>query len=141
MAVVATVGDDGGALVSLPDTWPITGPYRVRLLDARLQENPSDPAGVAYQCNAGRLDKAIDCYTDIDKVALVVALPVCPTGTYTLEITHGVGFATTFATTDEIKVQRRTRRPSAWSQRSGFPSLYKTGPRDLRAEQIHRGAL
>lgn len=114
--------DEGGVVLELLSSWPVTGPYQVRAVDALGAEWPSD--GGFYSCRPGSGD---DCYTNRSRRKLLCVLPPLEPGTYTLVARWGPELAEE-AVSEEFSVVRRVRCDETYRIRRRFQALYAKGP-------------
>jgi hypothetical protein len=114
--------DEGGVPLELLSSWPVTGPYQVRAVDADGNEWPA--SGGFYSCRPGSGD---DCRTDRSKRKLLCALPPLPPGSYTLIARWGPELADE-AVSEAFLVVRRGRCDETYRLRRRFQSLFVKGP-------------
>lgn len=91
VSVDAEFGDDGGALVELyatGGTFPVRGPYLVRLVDADGKAWPPESRPGCYSAIAGGGDR---CEANRSREFLRFALPKLPQGAYGVRLEWGGG--------------------------------------------------
>lgn len=125
------VRDDGGTILKLAASWPGPGPYRVEVIDA---------TGFARVCHGlvpGEATEYPLVFAGAGNAAVRFALPPLPVGTHDLRVTWDAG-AQESVLEDGLVVVHRTRHPSVYRQRRGFPSsVYgPAGARTVRDEAL-----
>jgi len=122
--------DDGGEIITVGASWPIDGPYRIRLIGADATQFPS----VLY-CYSGIKGQGSVLYADFTKETVKFVQPPCPAGVYDIKIEFGAAYGNTVTLTDAIMVYPRQWDGPTFRMRSSLPpNVYKTGPRHLGAE-------
>ena len=125
--------DDGGVMVTLVASWPVKGPYRVRLRD---QVSVPFPVEGGF-CHSGKAGMGSDIYVaDIlapDELKFV--MPPVPPGLYDVEVLWGPDFGDIGVVTMLIDVVFRNRSVPSYRIRHRFPPLYKTGPVTARSDE------
>jgi len=122
------VPDDGGFVVRLPADWPTVGPYQVSLIGVT---GAVFPCHTVYEGAGG----PFDCFTDDDAEKLRFATPRLYVGVFDLEISWLEGGLQVLNYPAAVTVERRTRHPSVYTVRAGFPKApYRAiGPRALNS--------
>ena len=127
--------DYGGDLVKVLGTWPIQGPYQIRL---RQGATFFPSSGGCYSALVGQADA---CQTDVLRRVLTFSLPPLDYGTYDLIIGYGPGFGITVALLGAIEIVPRDWALEVWGIRNTFPdqpfNLGGKTPRQTAAPAAH----
>lgn len=126
-----TFGDDGGYIVEVRAEWPVTGPYRFRLIDG-ADEYPETT--YCYSAVAGQGTACHVANVGVDFCRF--ALPVAPPATYDLQIEWGDNYGSSALVVGAITIVTRNRAREVFAYRNRLPSIYKAGARTSNREPL-----
>lgn len=122
--------DEGGEIVKVIGSWPVTGPYRVRLSDGAVLYP------VAGHCYSARPGFGVDCYTEPKRRILSFATPPLSPGLYSVIIYYGPAFGSSVTLTDALEVVTRGQAQEVYQLRGRYPAFWAVGASQVGVDPL-----